>query len=419
VKPSPPDDNQQLLGQSLANLKAILQKIECREEGCCTGQGLSLQVSPQRMTKICIVGNGMACASFLDQFRRQFVEHIEFTLIDSQKVWIYPCGLPRALVDAEYSNSTLFPLENYLKKGENGRIINAKVTGLEPNLVICEDGTLVDFDYLVIASGTTTRSIFNLQETGRVNQLEEYQTMIKKAHTIVMVGGGPSACELAAEILSKYSMKKLTIIHSQETLLSNSIPLTTKQRLERKLKALGVHFIMNDRVELGSEPYIEGNHTVRTAKGVEIKSDLTLFCVSRPRPNSQFLEAFDSSLVDENGFIIVKPTLQLGPKRFSHIFSLGDVAKTGAPKMALVLEEQARIVAKNITLMITSRGSSLVKYKAPEDKSMVISLGRWDAITAYSIPLLDPIIHLFLPLGLSFFVDFAGAIIKGPGDYPL
>ena len=86
--------------------------------------------------------------------------------------------------------------------------------------------------------------------------------------------------------------------------------------------------------------------------------------------------------------------------------------------MALVLEKQARIVAKNVTQMITSRGS-LVKYKAPEDKSMVISLGRWDAITAYSIPLLDPIIHLLLPLGLSFFVDFAGAIIKGPGNYPL
>jgi hypothetical protein len=94
-------------------------------------------------------------------FRRHFktfftVVHIEFTLIDSQKVWIYPCGLPRALVDAEYSNSTLFLLEIYPRKGENGRIINAKVTGLEPNLVICEDGTLVDFDYLVIASGTTT-----------------------------------------------------------------------------------------------------------------------------------------------------------------------------------------------------------------------------------------------------------------------
>jgi NADH dehydrogenase FAD-containing subunit len=114
--------------------------------------------------------------------------------------------------------------------------------------------------------------------------MEEYQTMIEKAHTIVMVGGGPSACELAAEILCKYSMKKLTIIHSQETLLSNSIPFITKQRLERKLKALGVHFIMNDRIELGSEPCIEGNYTVRTAKGVEIKSDLTLFCVSRPRP---------------------------------------------------------------------------------------------------------------------------------------
>lgn len=53
--------------------------------------------------------------------------------------------------------------------------------------------------------------------------------------------------------------------------------------------------------------------------------------------------------------IIVKKTLQLANDAYSNIFALGDVAETGAPKMARAGMMQAEIVSANIVAMIHGR----------------------------------------------------------------
>jgi NADH dehydrogenase FAD-containing subunit len=73
-------------------------------------------------------------------------------------------------------------------------------------------------------------------------------------------------------------------------------------------------------------------------------------------PNTQFLSGLGeikSFTNPNNGFIRVKPTLQLQDQRYPYIFAVGDVADTGAHKAAKPGGGQAGVVARNIAQMIT------------------------------------------------------------------
>jgi len=77
-------------------------------------------------------------------------------------------------------------------------------------------------------------------------------------------------------------------------------------------------------------------------------------------PNNDFVKTLKpttgSPLINPvNGFLAVKPTLQLQDPAYPHIFAAGDIADTKAHKAARPGMAQVEVVAKNIAAMIEGR----------------------------------------------------------------
>lgn len=51
-------------------------------------------------------------------------------------------------------------------------------------------------------------------------------------------------------------------------------------------------------------------------------------------PQSDIIRSLSSEVIDEQGYIAVKDTLQIKDDRFPNVFSLGDIAATAAHKAA-------------------------------------------------------------------------------------
>lgn len=77
-------------------------------------------------------------------------------------------------------------------------------------------------------------------------------------------------------------------------------------------------------------------------------------------PNTQLLSTLPLSSTDSlinpvNGFIRVRPTLQLQDMKYSNIFAIGDIADSGAPKAARPAMQHVGVLARNVVAMIDGK----------------------------------------------------------------
>lgn len=81
-----------------------------------------------------------------------------------------------------------------------------------------------------------------------------------------------------------------------------------------------------------------------------------------------------SSVDPETKYVKVKPTLQIVDSEFPHVFSIGDVADTGAHKAARPAIAQAQIVLRNIQKLMKDEKAELDTYK-PDPPAIHLALG--------------------------------------------
>ena len=75
--------------------------------------------------------------------------------------------------------------------------------------------------------------------------------------------------------------------------------------------------------------------------------------------------------------IKVKPTLQIADAAFPNIFAFGDVADTGAPKMARATMIQSWVVADNIMSLIQGKApAATYKSQRAIDGAIKLTLGK-------------------------------------------
>ena len=196
--------------------------------------------------------------------------------------------------------------------------------------------------------------------------------LIKRAKSVLVVGGGALGLQYATDIADYYNSpqhaslrpegtppKKVTLMHSRGRFLplyDEAVDVEVKRRLE----VLGVDVILNERVTLPSAEELlkqeqSGEmHRIVTSTGKEVEFDL-LVCrlsPSAPRtkltslihqlrctgqtPNSKLLKDFLPESVNGAGYVNVLPTLQvaLPPSNRARddIFAIGDVAEMGTIK---------------------------------------------------------------------------------------
>lgn len=147
------------------------------------------------------------------------------------------------------------------------RHVQDTATSIRDGKVYLESGRVIEYSYLVIATGSKGSVPAKLTSTEISDACKEMQSVqedIQAAQRIAVVGGGAVGVELAADIKSFYPEKDVTIVHSRERLLSRFRP-RLHNYVYKKLEDMGINIILKERpqIEKGKHVLLFSNGKIR------------------------------------------------------------------------------------------------------------------------------------------------------------
>ncbi|KYG42106.1 hypothetical protein M433DRAFT_74468 [Acidomyces richmondensis BFW] len=265
-----------------------------------------------------------------------------------------------------------------------GRVIQAAVTSLTESNVqldreIILDGQHTDniaYSFLVLATGTKLTPPSNMPGSEKhdgVAYLQNHASQVAERSRIVVIGAGAVGVQLAFDIKELYPEKSVTLVHSRNTLM-NRFHVGLSNLVIERCKELGVDLELGSRVKLPTNGYPTDGSSfqVELLNGKKIPSDFAIICTGMT-PQSAILQSLSSGVINSDGFVRVRNTLQIDDPAYPNVFALGDIANTDAPKAARPALKQAEIVAKNVSHLI--EGEDLEAYECIDPPAIHLTLG--------------------------------------------
>ncbi len=314
------------------------------------------------MKKIVIIGGGFTGSYCARKLQNKF----DVTLIDTKDYFEFTPSILRTIIEPQHAKKIQIPHKKYLKKGS---FIKDSVIEITKDKVMTKTRSF-DFDYLIIASGSNYNHPIkeeNVVLATRASHLIEAHKKLEHAKTILIIGGGLVGVELAAEIITKYPEKKITIVNGGDNLISRNHPKSIRYA-ERLLKKKGVNIIPKQRV------ISKDKSNYLTDKGERLKGDMVFICTGI-KSNYEFMEKNFSKFLNERKQAKTNKYLQFDDMK--NVFAGGDITDIIEEKTAQSAEKQARIIVKNVKRM--ENNLSLKEY-IPKKRPMVISLGKYRGI---------------------------------------
>lgn len=185
--------------------------------------------------------------------------------------------------------------------------------------------TSLEYTVLVIATGKTANPLWRLtgDHSITIAAFEDIHKRLPTAKSVVVVGGGPTGVEVAAEIAAFYPGKDITLLSGTSRLLSRLENKGVSSQAEKKLAALKVKTVHNVRVRSvtktqdGTKTALEFNDGSKDV--VDVYLDAT-----GGTPNTQFLPTgwldASSNQVLTDGVTLRATNAPAG------IYSIGDAA---------------------------------------------------------------------------------------------
>ncbi|PNS09469.1 NAD(P)/FAD-dependent oxidoreductase [Solilutibacter silvestris] len=266
------------------------------------------------------------------------------------------------------------------------------------------------YDTLVIAVGSTTNyfGVPGAQEYAyaldTVNDAEQFRRRLlaacarahrddvgdsRKAVRIVIVGGGATGVELAAElrqtaqVLSVYGLHRLdpvrdigiTIVEAGPRILG-ALPERVSSSAAALLREYDIDIATREQV---AEVTVDG---LRTAEGKFIGADLIVWAAGiKALP---VLADLDGLAVGKRGQLIVRPTLQC--ENDDAVFALGDCAQCNwegpdswVPPRAQAAHQQASFLVRAIAITLREGARAKLPAFHYRDLGSLVSLGRLGA----------------------------------------
>jgi NADH dehydrogenase FAD-containing subunit len=238
--------------------------------------------------------------------------------------------------------------------------------------------TSVTFDYLVIASGSTTPATLGqgsmklpfkataFEDTRKA--ITEAQKKLQNATGIVIGGGGPLGVELAGELAeTSGTAKVITLVSKADALLEGATDVVQKAA-ESLLRRKNVEILKGVTVHQADQDPETKSWTVTLSTGQTITAD-EYISTTGVIPNNQFIQKV---FLNRHGWINVDDQLRVvgdGTSR-SDTYAVGDI--TCHPYRLLSrVSLQGTIVASNIAASIRD-DTSLATYSAEAQKKMMV-----------------------------------------------
>lgn len=141
---------------------------------------------------------------------------------------------------------------------------------------------------------------------------------IRSANSILIVGGGPTGVELAAEIVVDFPGKKVTLVHRGSRLLE-FIGEKAGKMAHDWLISKKVEVILGQSVDLNSW----SDDVYKTSGGETIKADCHFICTGKPIGSSWLKETILKDSLDSHGRLMVDTNLTV--KGHKNVFGIGDI----------------------------------------------------------------------------------------------
>ncbi|XP_031112318.1 apoptosis-inducing factor homolog B-like isoform X1 [Ipomoea triloba] len=319
--------------------------------------------------RVVVIGGGVA-GSFIAK-SLQF--HGDLTLIDPKEYFEIPYASLRGMMEPSFVERTLIHHKDYLT---NGRLVVSKAVNITNSEVLTEEGRSLCYDYLVLATG----HIDSAPKT-RKERLAEYQAeneKIKDANSILIVGGGPTGVELAAEIAVDFPDKKVTLVHRGPRLLEFIGPKAADKTLDwLRSKNVEVKLMQSVEVSVNSGR----RDTYITSSGETIKADCIFQCMGKPMGSDWLKGTLMKDSMDNLGRLKVDENLRV--KGHKNIFAIGDITDIKEIKQGYFAQKHAKIAANNLKLLMNGGNERKLAAYKPHSPVAIVSLGRHDAVAQF------------------------------------
>ncbi|KAI9274459.1 hypothetical protein BDA99DRAFT_497542 [Phascolomyces articulosus] len=282
------------------------------------------------------------------------------TVIDTKDSFEYTPGIVKRIVNPEETSSMRVRHDAYVR---NGKVIIGYASDIDHDATSIQvNGETINFDYLVIATGSSYASqlkSYDVSVLYRATGLEDVNSELLNAKRVLIVGGGLVGCELASEIALRtfpgpYPRKHVTLVESHSMVISRSDTQQREKAMEYLID-LGIEVVCNERI-IGLDGS-ESTGIYLGASGRVYSGYDKVFMATGTRPNSQLLlnsENLDVCL-DNWGRIRVKPTLQLEHWKHNHIFAGGDVTNIVEEKTGYAATLAGVCIARNICRLVKGK----------------------------------------------------------------
>ncbi|MEH6757091.1 MAG: FAD-dependent oxidoreductase [Parasphingorhabdus sp.] len=317
--------------------------------------------------KITIVGGGYAgtmLAKALDGYA-------DITLIEAREKWVHNVAMIRAMARPELLDEIVIPYKNLLK---NGRVVRSRVTAIDGNIAMLGDGTPIDSDMIVIATGSTYAAPFKMQgedSTHFLSKAKKVIVQIDKAQNIVIVGAGAVGSELAGELAFARPEKRITLISPDDSLFP-SYPAKLGRMMQRQLGDLGVKLRLGERIKKlkrTDEPFIPSKNMIKLSDGFPIDADLVIPVIGS-KPVTDLLQSLGGVIFDENGRACVDGWFR--PTENPDLFAVGDIASTGDTMTIVGLTRQVNWLTKAIKANLRGKAMKDIRPYKPWSKPLIL-----------------------------------------------
>ena len=332
---------------------------------------------------------------------------VRITLIDKRNHHLFQPLLYQVAIAGLLPSQIASPVRTIFRKQKNLTFQMGEVTEINLNEKFIKlDGSVIAYDYLVIAAGARTNffGFDTLEQHGL--QIKDLETAVKTRNHLlsmfeqashegdaekrkamlnfVIIGGGPTGVEAAgalAELISHVMRKDYPRLNLKEAKvilveaaahLINPYPDELRQATKRLLEKKNVEIRLNTKMQ----DY--NGQRVTFADGSSIETQTLIWTAGAK--TAEIIESLDVEKA-AMGRVRVMPTLQL--PAFSSAFVIGDAAflvngnGQPLPMLSTVAIQQGKHTAKNIRNLITEKESLPFHYKDP---GLLATIGRNAAV---------------------------------------
>ncbi|XP_067091722.1 apoptosis-inducing factor 2 [Osmerus mordax] len=324
---------------------------------------------------VVVVGGGFGGIAAAQQLK---YKGIPFTLIDTRDAFHHNVAALRASVQSGFAQKTFIPYaETFGESFLQGRVVQVDPVS---QIVVLDGGKEVKFSHLILCTGTGGpfpghNTVVSYQSA--IQKYEDFVNEIQAAGSVLVIGGGSTGVEMAAEIKTEYPDKKVILIHSHIGMADKELLPSVREQAKEVLLEKGVELVLGQKVSNLAEldlNVFKKDTVITTDKGLEITADLVISCTGSKINSSAYSSTLNGCLA-ENGALNVNEHLQV--EGYENVYAVGDCTNINEPKTAYAAGLHAGVAVNNIAYRLA--GKAQTAYH-PGSVTMLLAMGHNDGV---------------------------------------